>query len=46
MAEQNILYMKEDGIGTVTLNRPERMNAVTQQMLIDLADEHSGISRY
>jgi enoyl-CoA hydratase/carnithine racemase len=37
MAEQNILYTKEDGIGTVTLNRPERMNAVTQQMLIDLA---------
>jgi enoyl-CoA hydratase/carnithine racemase len=37
MAEQNILYTKEDGIGTVTFNRPERMNAVTQQMLGDLA---------
>jgi enoyl-CoA hydratase/carnithine racemase len=37
MAEQNILYTKEDGIGTVTLNRPDRMNAITQQMLIDLA---------
>ena len=37
MAEQDILYTKEDGIGTVTFNRPERMNAVTQQMLVDLA---------
>jgi len=38
MAEQNIIYTKEDGIGTVTFNRPERLNAITQQMLGDLAD--------
>jgi len=38
MAEQNIIYTKEDGIGMVTLNRPERLNAITQQMLGDLAD--------
>ena len=36
MADQNIIYTKEDGIGMVTLNRPERLNAITQQMLGDL----------
>ena len=29
MAEQEILYGVEDGIATITLNRPERMNALT-----------------
>ena len=36
MAEENILYEKEDGIGIITLNRPERMNAVTDDMLVTI----------
>ncbi|HEY32276.1 MAG TPA: hypothetical protein G4O10_04140 [Dehalococcoidia bacterium] len=36
MAEDKILYSKEDGIGTITFNRPEKMNAVTNDMLIDI----------
>ena len=36
MAEELILYTKEDGIGIITLNRPERMNAVTDDMLITI----------
>jgi len=30
---QQIVYEKADGIATITLNRPERMNAFTPQML-------------
>ena len=42
--ENRILYEKEDGIGTITINRPERMNAVTHDMLWgDLADIVNGI---
>lgn len=36
MTEDKILYTKEDGIGLITLNRPERMNAITDDMLITL----------
>jgi len=36
--EQEILYTKEDGIGIITLNRPDKMNAVTDDMLIVLAN--------
>lgn len=36
MAEKDILYSKEDGIGVITLNRPEKMNSVTDEMLVDL----------
>jgi len=36
MEEQKILYTKEEGIGIITFNRPERMNAITDDMLIDL----------
>lgn len=38
MAEREILYSKEDGIGTITLNRPEKMNSVTDDMLVDLTN--------
>jgi len=43
MAEKDILYNKEDGIGIITLNRPERMNAVTQEMLTDLHNKAADI---
>jgi len=33
MAEQDLLYRREDGMGIVTLNRPERLNAITHPML-------------
>jgi len=32
---EQIVYDKSDGIATVTLNRPERLNAVTRQMLAE-----------
>ena len=28
MAEQDVLYSKEDGIAIVTLNRPDKLNAL------------------
>ncbi|KKL86453.1 hypothetical protein LCGC14_1944570, partial [marine sediment metagenome] len=33
MQFQDILYEKADGVATITLNRPERMNAFTPKML-------------
>jgi len=36
MAEQKVLYSKEGGIATITLNRPDRLNAVTDDMLVDI----------
>ncbi len=33
-----ILYDVSDCIGTVTLNRPDKLNAWTRQMHIDLKD--------
>jgi enoyl-CoA hydratase/carnithine racemase len=36
MTDEKILYSKEEGIGIITLNRPERMNAVTGDMQLRL----------
>ena len=33
---ETLLYSVEDGIATITLNRPDRMNAFTAQMMADL----------
>lgn len=38
MAYNTILYDVEDGILTLTLNRPERMNAFTVEMAMELID--------
>ena len=43
MAEEHVLYSKEDGIGIITLNRPERMNAVTDDMLVRIGEIVAGI---
>ena len=31
MAYENIIFEKEDGIATITFNRPEAMNALNNQ---------------
>ena len=36
MDYQTLTYTLDDGIAVVTLNRPERMNAMNQQMKDDL----------
>ena len=33
---ETLLYSKDNGIGIIRLNRPERMNAVIEQMYLDL----------
>ena len=38
MNAQQILYTKEDGIAVITFNRPEKMNAVTDDMLTDFTN--------
>ena len=44
MADREILYGKEEGIGTITINRPEKMNAITDDMIVDLANLLSEIA--
>ena len=36
LPEPNVLVAREGGVATVTLNRPERRNGVTEQLCIDL----------
>ena len=38
MAFDTILFDKRDGIATVTLNRPERLNAMTWPMIEEFLD--------
>jgi enoyl-CoA hydratase/carnithine racemase len=36
MAYETVIYEKENGIVTITLNRPERLNAINYQLAVDL----------
>ncbi|MEL6752689.1 MAG: enoyl-CoA hydratase-related protein [Pseudomonadota bacterium] len=36
MSDQHILYMVQDGVATITLNRPDKLNALTPHMLGDV----------
>ena len=37
-SEEHVLLRVEEGVGVVTLNRPDRLNAVSWEMATDLAD--------
>jgi 2-(1,2-epoxy-1,2-dihydrophenyl)acetyl-CoA isomerase len=43
MAYECILLEKENGIATITLNRPDRMNALNAQLLEEFADAIKGV---
>ena len=36
MTYETIIYEKEGGVGIITLNRPERLNAINYQLVMDL----------
>ncbi|MCD6150863.1 MAG: hypothetical protein J7J70_04310 [Deltaproteobacteria bacterium] len=36
MKLETVLYDREEKVGIIRLNRPERMNAVIEQMYLDL----------
>ena len=38
MAEAHLLYEVADGIATITMNRPEKRNAMTSEMMVRLGD--------
>jgi len=43
MSEPNILVTEADGIGTITLNRPQVMNALSQTMRVEMAQALEGL---
>jgi len=45
MAYETLLYEKRDGIGYVTVNRPEKLNALNQQVMRDLGACFEGIEK-
>ena len=42
MSAQTVLYEAAEGIATVTLNRPDRMNSITDEMTMAL---HAAMQR-
>jgi enoyl-CoA hydratase/carnithine racemase len=40
MNYQTIIFEKNEGIATITLNRPGKLNAQTPQMYLELADAY------
>lgn len=45
MSYQTILVTEADGIGTITLNRPEVMNALSRQLRLELAEALRGLHK-
>jgi len=45
MSYETVIYDARDGIGYVTLNRPEKLNALNDQVIIDLDACFSGIEQ-
>ena len=45
MAYQFIMFDRNEGVGTVTLNRPDQLNALTPAMLQELSDVFRGMER-
>lgn len=45
MDYQTILLEKKDSIATITLNRPEKLNALNPQMMIELVDAFRKVSQ-
>ena len=45
MAEQDVLYNKEDGIAIVTLNRPDKLNTLTNKVFARIASITEEIKR-
>ena len=43
MEFETLLYDEDDGVATVTLNRPEVLNAFDQQMQEELRDVWNGL---
>ncbi len=37
-AEQVVLFGVEDGVATITLNRPERLNAMSDELMSGISD--------
>ena len=38
MADPVITYESKDNIATITINRPEKMNALSNQLVVELRD--------
>ncbi|MCD6532850.1 MAG: enoyl-CoA hydratase/isomerase family protein [Deltaproteobacteria bacterium] len=38
MAYETVIYERQDGVGILRLNRPDRMNAVIEQLYLDIQD--------
>ncbi|MGA2991677.1 MAG: enoyl-CoA hydratase [Candidatus Korobacteraceae bacterium] len=38
MQQENLIYERQDGIGIVTLNRPNRRNALSLELMLELID--------
>lgn len=43
-AYETVTFESADGVGTLTLNRPDRLNGITNQMMIDLYEVISGLA--
>lgn len=45
MAYSNLIYEKSDGVGTITLNRPDRSNAFDDGMIAEMIDALKSVER-